>query len=144
MTVRYHTGRDGRTLPAYVCQQERIARSEPVRQRVLGGALDAAIGAVLVEAFTPAALELTLAIQQELQARAAEADRLRRQQVERARHEAELAQQRFLRVHPDNRLVADVLEAEWNAKLRGAGRGARGVRAPEGGRRARAGRAATG
>jgi DNA invertase Pin-like site-specific DNA recombinase len=118
MTVRYHTGRDGRTLPEYVCQQERIARSEPVCQRVLGGALDAALGELLVAELTPAALELTLAIQQELQARAAEADRLRRQQVERARHEAELAQQRFLQVHPDNRLVADVLEAEWNAKLR--------------------------
>ena len=29
-----------------------------------------------------------------------------------------LAPQRFRRVHPDNRLVADVLEAEWNARLR--------------------------
>jgi len=35
-----------------------------------------------------------------------------------ARHEAELAQARFLRVHPDNRLVADALEADWNQKLR--------------------------
>jgi hypothetical protein len=47
-----------------------------------------------------------------------EADRLRRQQVERAQHEADLAQHRFRRVHPDNRLVADVLEAEWNTRLR--------------------------
>ena len=38
--------------------------------------------------------------------------------MERARYEAELAQARFLRVHPDNRLVADALEADWNAKLR--------------------------
>ena len=43
---------------------------------------------------------------------------MRRQQVERARYEADLAQRRFLRVDPDNRLVADVLEAEWNARLR--------------------------
>ena len=40
-----------------------------------------------------------------------------RQQVERARYEAELAQRRYLRVDPDNRLVADSLEAEWNNKL---------------------------
>jgi hypothetical protein len=118
MTVRYHTGRDGQSVPEYVCQQERIARSEPVCQRVLGGALDAALGTLLVAALTPQALEVTLLIQQELQARAAEADRLRRQHVERARHEADVAQHRFLRVHPDNRLVADVLEADWNAKLR--------------------------
>ena len=38
--------------------------------------------------------------------------------MERARYEADLAQRRFLRVDPDNRLVADVLEADWNAKLR--------------------------
>jgi hypothetical protein len=38
--------------------------------------------------------------------------------VQRAHYEAELAQHRYLRVDPDNRLVADVLEAEWNAKLR--------------------------
>ena len=61
---------------------------------------------------------MALAVQAELAARADEADRLRQQQVERARYEAELAQRRFLRVDPDNRLVADVLEAEWNAKLR--------------------------
>jgi hypothetical protein len=43
---------------------------------------------------------------------------LRRQHVERARYEADLAQRRFLKVDPDNRLVADALEADWNEKLR--------------------------
>ncbi len=57
-------------------------------------------------------------MQQELEARAEEVDRLRRQQVERARYEAELAQRRYLRVDPDNRLVAESLEADWNQKLR--------------------------
>jgi hypothetical protein len=46
-----------------------------------------------------------------------EADRLRRLQVDRARYESELARRRFLRVDPDNRLVAASLEAEWNWKL---------------------------
>jgi hypothetical protein len=40
-----------------------------------------------------------------------------RQHVEHARHEAEVAQHRFLRVHPDNRLVADALEAEQRAAI---------------------------
>ena len=52
-----------------------------------------------------------------MQSRSDEADRLRRLQVERARYESELARRRFLRVDPDNRLVAASLEAEWNAKL---------------------------
>ena len=43
---------------------------------------------------------------------------MRQQQVERARYEAELARRRYLRVDPDNRLVADSLEADWNAKLK--------------------------
>ena len=43
---------------------------------------------------------------------------MRRQQVERARYEAELAQRRDRRVDPDHRLVADFLEAGWNVKLR--------------------------
>ena len=46
-----------------------------------------------------------------------EADRLRLQQVERARYEAQCAQRRYMLVDPANRLVADSLEAEYNAKL---------------------------
>ena len=60
----------------------------------------------------PVTLEVALMVQEELQARLGEADRLRKQQVERARYEAELAQRRFLRVDPAHRLVADSLEAE--------------------------------
>ena len=67
---------------------------------------------------TPVTLEVALAVQQELQSRLEEADRLRQQQVERSRYEAELARRRYLRVDPDNRLVADSLEADWNDKLK--------------------------
>ena len=87
-------------------------------QTIHGGALDAAIGNILIEAMTPLSIEVALGVQQELASRQEEADRLRRQHVERAKYEAELAQRRFLKVDPDNRLVADVLEADWNAKLR--------------------------
>ena len=43
---------------------------------------------------------------------------LRGQRVQRARHEADLARRRFMEADPTNRLVVDVLEAEWNEKLR--------------------------
>jgi DNA invertase Pin-like site-specific DNA recombinase len=117
MTVRYHARR-GEAVPEYCCQSEGIKRAEPACQRILGGDVDRAIGELLVESVTPLALEVALSVQDELTSRAEEADRLRRQQVERARYEAELAQRRYLRVDPDNRLVAATLEAEWNAKLR--------------------------
>lgn len=115
--IRYHQRRGG-LVPDYVCQHETIQRGQAPCQRIPGAAVDAAIGTLLVATVTPQALELALAVQAEVVARAAEADRLRQQQVERARYEADLAQRRYLRVDPDNRLVADVLEAEWNAKLR--------------------------
>ena len=67
---------------------------------------------------TPLTLEVALQVQDELVARAEEADLWRAQRVQRAREEADLARQRFMQTHPDNRMVADVLEAEWNAKLR--------------------------
>jgi DNA invertase Pin-like site-specific DNA recombinase len=118
MTVRYHQRGGRRIVPDYLCQRVGIARGEPPCQRVPGRDLERAIANVLVEVVTPETIALTLAVQDELVARAAEAVRLRQLQVERAQYEAELAQRRYLRVDPENRLVADVLETEWNAKLR--------------------------
>jgi hypothetical protein len=67
---------------------------------------------------TPAAVELALEIRREIEARYEEADQLRCRVVERAQIEADLAQRRFMMVDPNNRLVADTLEREWNDKLR--------------------------
>jgi hypothetical protein len=80
--------------------------------------VDQAISDLLLELVQPLTLEIAHAVQQEVEARFAETDRLRRQQVERARYEAELARRRYMNVDPDHRLVADSLEAEWNEKLR--------------------------
>jgi hypothetical protein len=120
MTVRYHS-RHGQLCPEYVCQREGIEHGEALCQRVPGAGIDQTIGALLVEAINPVALEVTLAVQRELQSRFDEADRLRHAHVERAQYECELAQRRYMRVDPDNRLVADSLEAQWNEKLRAFG-----------------------
>jgi hypothetical protein len=76
------------------------------------------IAEVLVAPLTPLAIDTTMQVYEELHIQAEAAQRLRDQQVERARYVAELAQRRFLRVDPENRLVADVLEADWNVRLR--------------------------
>ena len=83
-----------------------------------GAAIDAAVGRLLVETVTPMALEVALSVQQELEVRWEDTDRLRRQHVERARYEADLARRRYMQVDPDHRLVADELEGEWNRRLR--------------------------
>jgi hypothetical protein len=44
--------------------------------------------------------------------------RLRQQQVQRIQYEADQERLRYMRVDPNNRLVADTLEAQWNEKLR--------------------------
>lgn len=118
MSPRYHTRR-GVSFPTYVCNGlgVRYAARQPC-QSVPGKALDEAIGALLLEAVTPMALEAALAVQAELRSRLEAADRLRWMEVERAQHEVDLARRRYMQVDPDNRLVADTLEADWNARLR--------------------------
>jgi len=120
MTVRYHQVKGGRRLyPEYLCQREQIEQADDkFCQRVPGAGLDVAIADLLLAQLTPLAIETSLQVHEELHAQVQETQRLRAQQVERARYAAELAQRRFLRVDPENRLVADVLEADWNARLR--------------------------
>jgi len=117
MTVRYHI-RKGRLVPDYICQREGIERARGVCQAVPGASLDENIGSLLVESVTPLALEVALRVQDEVETQTDAADRIRRQHVERARYDADLARRRYMQVDPDNRMVADSLEAEWNAKLK--------------------------
>jgi DNA invertase Pin-like site-specific DNA recombinase len=115
--IRYATRR-GRQEAWYVCDRARGARGEPHCQSIAGPAIDAAIGALVIEQMTPAAVELALEIRREIEARYDEADQLRSRGIERAQLEADLAPRRFMLVDPSNRLVADTLEREWNDKLR--------------------------
>jgi DNA invertase Pin-like site-specific DNA recombinase len=117
MTVRYHQRR-GVEVPDYQCVGESIQAGTSRCQTVPGAGVDAAVGQLLLDTVTPLALEVALTVQVELEARAEEADALRRSHVERARHRSELARRRYLAVDPDNRLVADSLEADWNDALR--------------------------
>jgi DNA invertase Pin-like site-specific DNA recombinase len=117
MTVCYHH-RFGRLTPDYMCQRNCVEQSEPACQRIPGTGIDDAIAQLLVRSVTPLALEVALNVQGEIQQHLAEADRLRQQQVQQAQYEADRARVRYMRVDPNNRLVADTLEAQWNEKLR--------------------------
>jgi DNA invertase Pin-like site-specific DNA recombinase len=117
MTVRYHT-RKGQQTPEYVCQSEGIQHGKAICQRIPGAGIDDAVGRLLLDTLTPLALETALAVADELTSRAKEADRIRATAVQRAQYHADLARRRYLAVDPANRLVADQLEAAWNATLR--------------------------
>ena len=117
MAVRYRSRKNG-LLPYYMCSRGASETASSWCQNISGAAIDRAVGKLLVELMTPLTLEVALQVQDELAARAREVDLWRAQQVQRAREEVDVARQRFMQTHPDNRMVADVLEAEWNAKLR--------------------------
>ena len=117
LSIRYHQRRDT-LVPDYQCVDENIQRHQPRCLTIPGHTIDRAISQLLLDTVTPLALEVALTVQAELEARASEADQLRRSHVERARQHADLARRRYLAVDPDNRLVADTLEADWNDALR--------------------------
>ncbi|EKY8362078.1 recombinase family protein [Salmonella enterica] len=117
LRVRYATRR-GRQEIWYICDRAQQYQGGPHCQSIAGQPVDEAVSLLIAEQMTPLSVELTLAIRREIEKRYEEADRLRCCAIERARTQADLAQRRFMQVDPDNRLVADTLESEWNEKLR--------------------------
>ena len=116
MTTHYDNR--GRQLrPRYVCRREGVDKGLPVCQSVPGTAIDAAVAELVLELMNPQMLELALSAQDELRRRIHEADALRAKAVQRLEEEVDLAGRRHRMADPSNRLVVDVLEAEWNACL---------------------------
>src|SRR6266704_5918909 len=105
-------------MPDYVCQNDGISNAAPICQHLPGADLDTAVAGLLLATLSPLALEVALTVTDELAAQAGHADALRAAHVQRAQHAADQARRRYLAVDPGNRLVADALEADWNARLR--------------------------
>lgn len=117
MKVGYRQDRAG-LVPIYRCNRDRIENGTGVCQTVAGEKVDQEISKLLFEMLNPLAIKAAIKVQNELSQRKLEADKFYKQQVERARYEAELAKRRYMSVDPGNRLVATELEAAWNQKLR--------------------------
>jgi len=117
MTIRY-ASYSARQIPIYLCQRESIEYDEKICQVISGVSIDAAVEKLVIESVNTNSIQVAIDVQKELSSRIGEADNLWKLEMERARYEADLAQRRFMKVDPDNRLVADTLEADWNDKLR--------------------------
>jgi len=118
MTVRYHQ-RQGRLLPEYTCQRDKIEQGYSKDcQRISGKGIDDAVSQLLISMLNEESIEIAMAVCAQVQMRLEEADKLRLQQVERCRYEADLSRRRYMSIDPEKRYVAEVLEAEWNDKLR--------------------------
>ena len=81
--VRYRSTR-GKQEAWYICDRAYHKLGAPDCQSIAGRPVDEAIGALVAERMTPAAVELALEIRREIEARQQEADQLRCRATERA------------------------------------------------------------
>ncbi len=101
----------------YLCNFLRQKYRVPVCQHIPGDAVDPHIVQAFFQALSPVELDVysrAVAAQQEAVDQVSHAHH---QHLERLQYEVTLAERQFLRVDPDNRLVAAALETRWNAAL---------------------------
>jgi len=84
--------------------------------------VDDVVAGAVVHALEPASLELSLQAVDDLRKERERLDRHWRQQLGRARAEAEWAERQYRAVEPEHRLVARTLEGRWEAALRESAR----------------------
>lgn len=109
----------GRLLPKYICSGTRIDGPNGCNESVSAEGNDAAISELVAQKLAPEALAVTADVRAEVNRRRQEHMRCFELQLEKARHEEDMARIRYMSVDPTNRLAALELEADWNRKLRG-------------------------
>jgi DNA invertase Pin-like site-specific DNA recombinase len=102
----------------YQCNTASMRYAQPACQRLPGAAVDQLVAEQLLAALTPAQVELSLALAEELERQQGELDRQWQRRLEGAQYAVRLAQRRYEQVDPDHRLVAHNLEQEWESALR--------------------------
>ena len=115
MHVGYQGTNGSRSV--YLCNSGQIQYGEKACQRMPGKAVDQFITDRIMAALTPAQIDLSLAVVDELQRQQAELIRQWERRLDAARYTADLAQRRYEEVDPKNRLVAGTLEKQWEACL---------------------------
>ena len=114
MSVRYRKTEGKELSPYYSCRSNGILTC---CQSVSGQRIDNLIEKLLLKKMTPSVLEIALSVNEELQARIEEIDKLEFLHVEKARYDMELSKLRYMAVDPLNRLVACELESDWNRSI---------------------------
>lgn len=117
MIVHYQHGPAGRLQPVYACDRDNIDHAGPRCQRLAGSCVDAAVTELLMAAIAPAALEVSLAAAEQVEAGRAQVDRIWRARLERAEFAADRARRQYQLAEPENRLVTRQLERDWEAAL---------------------------
>ena len=121
-------GRCGRRMSAryaypsarwsYACWGE-TSQGNKLCWSVRGPSIDRAVEQLFLETMVPREIDLSLAVDREVEKQAESLDRAWRARLEQARYDARRAERRYKAVDPDNRVVARTLEREWEERLRG-------------------------
>jgi DNA invertase Pin-like site-specific DNA recombinase len=102
----------------YSCQREAIDYGAPACQSLSSAGLEAFVEERLLQAVSPASLELSLAAAEEIEHERAQLDDHWRQRLARSHYEVEQARRQYAAVDPNHRLVARELERRWDEALR--------------------------
>jgi DNA invertase Pin-like site-specific DNA recombinase len=114
MVTCYRTnGRDLR----YDCTHHQINYGAPHCQALSGAALDALIADLVLEVLRPAAVEVSLAMAEDVELERAARHRQWTLRLEQAHYEVERAERQYNVVEPENRLVVRSLERRWEEAL---------------------------
>jgi len=112
MVVQYKP--KSRDICNFLRQQYRV----PVCQYLPADPIDDLVVRAFFAALSPAELDLYDQAAAAIRREAEGIDRARREQIDRLRYQARLAERQFTRADPENRLVAGELERRWEAALR--------------------------
>lgn len=117
MLVSY-TNATARTTLRYSCQRDAIDYGADACQSLSGAALESFVIERLLQAVSPASLELSLAATTDIERERQQLDEHWQQRLTRSRYEVEQARRQYAAVDPDHRLVARELERRWDEALR--------------------------
>jgi Recombinase/Recombinase zinc beta ribbon domain len=104
--------------PRYQCRALHEHQQAPLCQNLLAAPIDREVVGQFFEALKPLELDAYEQARAQLAQQQAQTAQAHRQQVERLRYQAQLAERQFRRIDPDNRLVAAELEKRWEEALR--------------------------
>lgn len=112
MRVSYHKG-----AAYYICDRDHRRFGEPVCCLASAKRVDALVEELVLGVLNEGTLELSVQHEQKLREEVGRVDRQWQEKLQRLDYEVQLARRRYEMVDPENRLVAQTLETEWNTQL---------------------------
>ena len=101
----------------YVCRP-RISETDCRPCMTIGGKrIDALVAGKFLEAVSASGIEAAAQAFEQQRQQGQDAHRTLQLEVDRCAYDASLAERRYRKIDPDNRLVADTLERDWNDAL---------------------------